>query len=215
MSSIFLTLGRFMLLMESLLLSITVWCSHSAWSKCSVSVYQHPQFLPAGRFPTLDLFKIRLTVPLVYRPTLLILSLLKFLVIFSIERFLNIYQHTILYLIVSMDSAENDPLAICWHSSLNLSHLLLGALVKLCCCLRNIKKVLMVWYKSLTSKLLFCCFYPILCIFISSFLSGRSPTLVKDCYCYSSKAIDSGIPKGSGPSSTLCYSNMISVKFVC
>ena len=60
-----------------------------------------------------------------------------------------------------------------------------------------------VWHKSLISKLPSYGFYPSLCAFISSFLSGRSIAAVVEGYRSSSKAINSGVPQGSVLSPTL------------
>ncbi len=60
-----------------------------------------------------------------------------------------------------------------------------------------------VWHKPLMSKLPSFGFYPSLCSFISSFLSGRSVSAVVDCYCSSHKTINSGVKQGSVLSPTL------------
>ncbi len=60
-----------------------------------------------------------------------------------------------------------------------------------------------VWHKSLFSKLPSFGFYPSLCSFISSFLSGRSLSAVVDGHCFSPKPINSGAPQGSVLSPTL------------
>ncbi len=60
-----------------------------------------------------------------------------------------------------------------------------------------------VWHKSLLSKLPSCGFYPSLCTFVSSFLSGRSISAVVDGYCSKPKSINSGVPHGSVLSPTL------------
>ncbi len=60
-----------------------------------------------------------------------------------------------------------------------------------------------VWHKSLLSKLPSYGFYPSLCVFISSFLSGRSISAVVDCYCSKLKSINSGVPQGSVLTPTL------------
>ncbi len=54
-----------------------------------------------------------------------------------------------------------------------------------------------VWHKSLLSKLPSFGFYPSLCSFISSFLSGRSISAVVDGHCSSPKSNNSGFPQGS------------------
>ncbi len=54
-----------------------------------------------------------------------------------------------------------------------------------------------VWHKSLLSKLPSFGFYPSLCSFISSFLSGHSGSAVVDGHCSSPKPINSGVPQGS------------------
>ncbi len=60
-----------------------------------------------------------------------------------------------------------------------------------------------VWHKSLISKLPSYGFYPSLCTFISSFLSGRSISAELDGYCSKPKPINSGVPQGSVLSPTL------------
>ena len=60
-----------------------------------------------------------------------------------------------------------------------------------------------VWHKSLLSKLPSYGFYPSLCTFISSFLSGRSISAVVDGHCSTPKPINSGVPQGSVLSPTL------------
>ncbi len=60
-----------------------------------------------------------------------------------------------------------------------------------------------VWHKSSLSKLPSFGFYPSLCSFISSFLSGRSISAVVDVYCSSPKPINTGVPQGSVLSPTL------------
>ncbi len=60
-----------------------------------------------------------------------------------------------------------------------------------------------VWHKSLLSKLPSFGFYPSLCSFISSFLSGRSISAVVDGQCSSPKPINSCVPQVSVPSPTL------------
>ncbi len=60
-----------------------------------------------------------------------------------------------------------------------------------------------VWHKALLSKLPSCGFYPALCSFLSSFLSGRSIAAVVYGHCSTSKPIDSGVPQGSVLSPTL------------
>ncbi len=60
-----------------------------------------------------------------------------------------------------------------------------------------------VWHKSLLSKLPSLGFYPSLCSFISSFLTGRSISAVVDGYCCSPKPINIGVPQGSVLSPTL------------
>ena len=54
-----------------------------------------------------------------------------------------------------------------------------------------------VWHKALISKLPSYGFYPSLCSFLSSFLSGRSISAVVDGHCSSPKSINSGVPQGS------------------
>ncbi len=54
-----------------------------------------------------------------------------------------------------------------------------------------------VWHKSLLLKLPSFGFYPSLCSFISSFLSGRSISAVVDGHCSSPKPINSGVPQCS------------------
>ncbi len=66
-----------------------------------------------------------------------------------------------------------------------------------------------VWHKSLLSKLPSFGFYPSLCTFISSFLSGRSISAIVDGTCSTTKPINSGVQKGSVLSTTLYYSSMI------
>ncbi len=62
-----------------------------------------------------------------------------------------------------------------------------------------------VWHKSLLSKLPSFGFYPSLCSFISSFLSGRSISAVVDGHCSSPKPINSGVPQSSVLSPTLFF----------
>ena len=60
-----------------------------------------------------------------------------------------------------------------------------------------------VWHKALLSKLPSYGFYPALCSFLSSFLSGRSIAAVVDGHCSTPKPINSGVPQGSVLSPTL------------
>ena len=60
-----------------------------------------------------------------------------------------------------------------------------------------------VWHKALIQKLPSYGFYPSLCSFISSFLSGRTISAVVDGHCSSPKSINSGVPQGSVLSPTL------------
>ena len=60
-----------------------------------------------------------------------------------------------------------------------------------------------VWHKALLSKLPSYGFYPSLCTFISSFLSGRSISAIVDGHCSTPKPINSGVPQGSVLSPTL------------
>ncbi len=60
-----------------------------------------------------------------------------------------------------------------------------------------------VCHKSLLSKLPTYGFYSSLCTFISSFLSGRSISVVVDGYCSKPKSINSGVPQGPVLSPTL------------
>ena len=53
-----------------------------------------------------------------------------------------------------------------------------------------------VWHNSLIFKLLSNRFYHSLCIFISSFLSGRSIAAVVAAHCSSPKPVNSGVPQG-------------------
>ncbi len=60
-----------------------------------------------------------------------------------------------------------------------------------------------VWHKALPSKLPSYGFYPALCSFLSSFLSGRSIAAVVDGHCSTPKPINSGVLQGSVLSLTL------------
>ncbi len=60
-----------------------------------------------------------------------------------------------------------------------------------------------VWHKSLLFKLPSYGFYPSVCTFISSFLSGRSISAVVDIYCSKPKSINSGVNQESVLSPTL------------
>ncbi len=66
-----------------------------------------------------------------------------------------------------------------------------------------------VWHKALLSKLPSYGFYPDLCSFLSSYLSGRSIAAVVDGHCSTRKPINSGVPQGSVLSLNLYYSSMI------
>ncbi len=70
-----------------------------------------------------------------------------------------------------------------------------------------------VWHKSLLSKLPSNGFYPSLCTFISSFLSGRSISAVVDSYCSKPNSINSSVPQGSvlSPTLFLLFINDISI----
>ncbi len=79
-----------------------------------------------------------------------------------------------------------------------------------------------VWHKSLLSKLPSISFYPSLCYFISSFLSGCSISAVVDGHCSSPKPINSSVPQGSVLSPTLfllfindLLSVTLSYPFIC
>ncbi len=65
------------------------------------------------------------------------------------------------------------------------------------------KAVDRVWHKALLSKLPHYGFYPALCCFLSSFLSGRSIAAVVEGHCSIPKPINSGVPQGSVLSPTL------------
>ncbi len=54
-----------------------------------------------------------------------------------------------------------------------------------------------VWHKALISKLPSYGFYPAVCSFLYSFLSGRSIADVVDGQCSTPKPINSGVPQGS------------------
>ncbi len=60
-----------------------------------------------------------------------------------------------------------------------------------------------VWHKSLLYKLPSLGFYPSLCTFISSFLSGRCNSPTVDGHCSTPKPINRGVPQGSALSPTL------------
>ncbi len=60
-----------------------------------------------------------------------------------------------------------------------------------------------VWHKSLVSELQSFSFYPSLCTFISSLLSGPCISAIVDGHCFTPKPINSGVPQGSVLSSTL------------
>ncbi len=60
-----------------------------------------------------------------------------------------------------------------------------------------------VWHKSLLSNLPSYGFYPSVCTFISSLLSGRSISAVVDGYCSKPISINSGVSQGSVLSPTL------------
>ncbi len=60
-----------------------------------------------------------------------------------------------------------------------------------------------VWHIALLSKLPSYGYYPFLCSFLSSFLSGRSIGAIVDGHCSTSTPINSGVPQGSVQSLTL------------
>ncbi len=65
------------------------------------------------------------------------------------------------------------------------------------------RKLSIVWHKSLLCKLPSFSFYPSLCSFIYSLLSGRSISAMVEGQCSSPKPINSGVPQGSILSPTL------------
>ncbi len=66
-----------------------------------------------------------------------------------------------------------------------------------------------VWHKSFLSKLPSFGFYPSLCTFISSFLSGQSISAVADGHYFTPKPINSDVPQGSIPSPTVFFYSLM------
>ncbi len=122
------------------------------------------------------------------------------------ESFLSICHLSIFFLITSMGSARDVPrssgdllafLTDSWSSFLNRSGETFAVAL-------DISKAFdRVWHKALLSKLPSNGFYPGLCSFLSSFLSGRSIAALVNGQCSISKHSNSGVPKGSVLSPTL------------
>ncbi len=102
-----------------------------------------------------------------------------------------------------MGSVRDVKMAIFFLFELILGHPLIAVSEKLPQLHWTYRKLSIEWHKSLLSKLPSFGFYPSLCSFISSFLSGRSISAVVDGHCSSPKPIKSGVPQGSVLSPTV------------
>ncbi len=174
-------------------------CWHSARSISFTSTCQHLPFLPAGSVPSYSVpKKDDRSNPSNHRPIVLLSCLSK-----AFESILNlkIQKHLLTsYLIVNIGCTTGDLFSLLtdsWSSSLSRFGETLSVALDIS------KASDRVWHKSLLSKLPSFDFYPSLCSFISSFLSGRTISAVVDGQCSSSKPINNGVPQGFVLSRTL------------
>ncbi len=163
-------------------------CWHPALSNSFASACQHPSFRPS--LPT----KTDLSNPSNYHPRILLSSLFK--------AFESIHNWKIQKYFSSSDLSDRQFRK--WGSTDDLLCLLtdfsssfLSRFGETLSVSLDISKAFdRVWHKSLFSKLTSFGFYTSFCLFISSFLSGRTISAVVHGHCSIPKPINNGVPQG-------------------
>ncbi len=199
------TLGRLMDLMEFHLSfsRLALLCWHPAWPNSFASACQHLPFFPAGSMQS-EPKKGDRSNPSNYHPIALLSCLCR-----AFEQILNRKNekhHS------TSDFLSDSQYEICkGRSTGDLLSLLTDSWSSSLCRFDETFSVTLdiskafdrVWLKSLLPKLPSFIFYPSLCFFISSFISGRSISAVVNGHCSSPKPVNSGVPHGSVLSPTL------------